>query len=167
MLCDRGQNSKHLHRDVAFSRQSALKRRWRKQDLSRCFLLLCSGSATVQPLPGLERILQSNPLTMETDLRSSAHHWAPWVTTPFAGDPLPHPLTAPLSLGSHPLCKLTPLVSDHCSPQEAAEQLWPEQTSKLLCYPGGWTTPSPVRLNQPCGGEPFQVCPPLGILPQS
>lgn len=48
------------------------------------------------------------------------------------------PGTVQLYLSSHFLCMPTPQVSDHLQSRRTAQLLWPEWTSKLVCYPVGW-----------------------------
>lgn len=96
----------------------------RGQMLSWYFLLLHSGSATLQPLSCPEiTFLPSHPRNMEAGPKvfshtgALSHHtlcsWHPLLYT--CHPPTTDMGTTHLCLGSHSLCKLTPLVPDHCS----------------------------------------------------
>lgn len=147
MLCENGQNSfKHRHREhqIKFSQQRALERHCRREGILPYFLLRHSGSAALKPSPGL-RSPSSSPLNVEFGPKASCKHQQPELpltlqstcsspATTFTSDPG----TVQLCLGSHFLCMPTPQVPDHLHSRWTAQQLWPEQTSKLVCYPVGW-----------------------------
>lgn len=126
---------------------------WRKQRHSPVISCCCiySRSATLQHLPGLKIIFQSSPLQhrnrpygllLTTD--PPGHHSS-------AADTLLTPATAPLSLGSHPLCKLTPLVSITALCRRLQNSCGQNKPASLLS--SGLASPSPIRLNQSWGGN--------------
>ena len=122
--------------------------------ISCYFLLLYSGVSNLAAFAWPGDKLLSSPLNVETDPKLFCSHWYPEsLLTLQLTPPSPIPATLPLQTWTQHTCALAPIPSASsphwllitCTPEETEEQLWPEQTSKLLCYPMGWITPSPIR----------------------
>lgn len=146
--------------------------RWRdteRKTLFWYFPLVHSGSANLQPWPCLASPFPAAFSTWKLVRRPPAHTGA--LRCPLLVSwppPLASAITPSADPGSAHLC-LSPISSARPPhSRETAEQLRPEGTSKVICSPVGWTSPSPIRSEpQPWGGGPFQVCPSLSTVPQS